>query len=87
MGLLSKLRSPPAPGATPQGPHLLIGLGEGEPHALVGGAAVPRWTGLAAEAGAGVDAADPGEAGMGVTLGGKGQWRVGALPQLPPALQ
>lgn len=60
------------PGATPQGPHLLVGLGEGQPHTFVGGAAIPRRTGLASEARAGVDAADPREAGMGVTLEDKG---------------
>lgn len=69
---------PPIPSWLPllHGPHLLVGLGEGQPHALVSGAAVPRRASLAAEARAGVDAADAGEAGMGVALGEEGPRRV-----------
>lgn len=71
-------RPPPTGAPIPQGqgPHLLVGLGESQPHALVGGAAVPGGASLAAEAGADVDAADAGKAGMGVTLGEEGQHRI-----------
>lgn len=71
-------RPPPTGAPTPQGqgPHLLVGFGESQPHALVGGAAVPGWASLAAEARAGVDAAYAGKAGMGVTLGEEGPQRI-----------
>lgn len=88
---LQPLPTPPTipAGAAPHGPHLLVGLGEGQPHTLVGAAAVPRRTGLAAEARAGVDAADPREAGMGVTLEDKahGGSEVRSRPLCPVAPQ
>lgn len=67
------------------GPHLLVGLGEGQPHALVSRAAVPRRASLAAEARAGVDAADAGEAGMGVALGEEEPRRVRGCTRWAPS--
>lgn len=62
----------PQPLAARASPHLLAGLGEGQPDALVAGPAVPGRAGLAAEARAGVHAAHAGEARVGVALGAAG---------------
>lgn len=49
-------------------PYLFVGLGEGQPHTLVGGPAEPRGTGFAVKARAGIDAPHARETGVSVAL-------------------
>lgn len=77
-------RNAPPGSPTPDGPHLFVGLGKGQPHALVGGAAEPRWASLAAEARTGIDAADAREARMGGALQEEGPGRIRGRGAGPP---